>query len=1037
MQRTRERSAPLLPAQGRPTLAAPPTTRGRPPAVIRIQTFGCLSVRGGDGASLAGAAAQPRRMAILALLARAGERGVSRDKVLALLWPDADDERGSRTLSQALYALRKDLVAEDAIGGSKDLRFDPALVTTDVTEFAAAVSRGNDARAAELYAGPFLDGFHVSGADEFTRWVERERAVLAQDHARVVESLARSALASGNAAVSVGWWRRLAALEPLNARVAVGLMEALTASGDRAGAIRHARVYELLVEQELELPPDKEVTALAERLRVHSDEVTRPTPGAARAEPAAPPIATGDQLPPDVAAEVERVVPQSEPASDAVERAMPSPSPAPVEVASGLAARQSTRQASRIWTRAWLIPALAGVAAAGLLATQGLKGRFGTLSPNEPSVVVAVGRIVSYGADSSTRALAGPVADLLATSLGRSRGLRVVSAGRMLELLRRLRTPADTGAAGFVEAARQAGATEIIDGILYARPEGMLRLDLRRVDLATGAISGVHSIEGQDLFTLVDSGTARLVAAHGSPVPSGSIAGATTTSVAAYSFYVEGLQSLADGDLATAERLFGLAVREDSMFAMAAYQYGRTSTLRVPMMNRLNRALRLSARATERERLTIRAGWAWFAASPELGVVADSLVNRYPQETEGHLYAGLARLQDGEYMAAIAPLQRVIAMDSLSFTRADSVGGCNACTAMFQIVAAYDVADSLAAAEREARRWTQLQPHIAASWIALWDVFERAGKFTDAAKLTERIAALDQDPVAAVTRTSTHALRTGDLTTGERLVRAALQAGNAPAQREALWQLILSLRYQGRLTEAATVARQYRALAVPLDSGIVGAVSPSAAPLAAILFEAGRYREAAALFDSISHWRAPEEAPSGRARERAWRLTHKARALASAGDTAAVVALADTIDAVGAQSGHVRDRRLGRYVHGLVLLARNDLDGAEAAFRSAIFSWPAGYTRVNYDLAVVLLERGRPRDAIAALQPVLRGKVDASNYYVTHTEVHALLAQAWDAAGRADSAAVHHAWVARAWEHGDAPYAQQAAAARRHARLGP
>jgi len=46
--------------------------------VIRIDTLGGLSVRGADGRPLTGAAAQPRRMAILALLARAGERGVSR-----------------------------------------------------------------------------------------------------------------------------------------------------------------------------------------------------------------------------------------------------------------------------------------------------------------------------------------------------------------------------------------------------------------------------------------------------------------------------------------------------------------------------------------------------------------------------------------------------------------------------------------------------------------------------------------------------------------------------------------------------------------------------------------------------------------------------------------------------------------------------------------------------------------------------------------------------------------------------------------------
>ena len=971
-------------------------------------------------------------MAVLALLARAGERGMSRDKILALLWPDSDNERGSRTLAQALYALRKDLLAEDAIVGSKDLRFDPALVVSDVGEFASAVARGDDARAAELYAGPFLDGFHVSGADEFTRWVERERAALAQDHARALESLARRALATGNASVSVGWWRRLAALEPLNARVTVGLMEAMAAAGERAGAIKHARVYELLVEQELDLAPDKEVTALADRLRRHSDEATQPVTAAVAPKTVAPPAVARPTTASPVASRDEgndgSVIAVEPMLADERRSTGPAPVSRPLELVGDGPSVSAPRLSRR---GAWAVAVLAVVVSVGIVATRQYSGR-GTTSPNDSLAVVAVGRIVSYGADSLTRALAGPVADLLATSLARSPGLRVVSAGRMSELMRRARASGDTGAEGFVMAARDAGATEIIDGTLYARPGGTLRLDLRRVDLSTGAIGDVNSIEGSDLFTLVDSGTARLVAAHGSTAPPGSIAGVTTHSTAAYSLYFDGLQTLADGDAVAAERLFGAALREDSTFAMAAYYYARSTGNRVPLVRRLNRALRLSATATDRERLMIRAGWAWLATAPELRSLADSLVRRYPQETEGHLYAGIARLQEGEFMAAIGPLQRVVAMDSLSFTRADSVGGCNACTAIYHIVGAYQLADSLAAAEREARRWTRLQPDIAAPWLALWDVLERAGKFADADKLAPRVAELDHDAVASMTRASTHALRTGDLATGERLVRAGLQAGNVAAQREALWQLVLSLRYQGRMTDAIAAARRYRVLFVHFDSATPGSVSTSAAPLAAALYEAGRYREAAALFDSMSRWRAPDEAPSGFARERVWRLTHRAAALAAVGDTAAVASLVDTIAALGAQSGSARDRRFHHYVRGLVLVARNDLVGAEGEFRSAIFSMPAGYTRENCELAVVLLRLGRPRDAIAVLQPALRGKVDASNYYVTHTEVHALLAQAWDAAGRPDSAAVHHAWVARGWEHGDAAYAHRAVLARRY-----
>ena len=41
------------------------------------------------------------------------------------------------------------------------------------------------------------------------------------------------------------------------------LMQVLADSGDVAGALQHARVYETLVRQEFDLPPDREVVALA------------------------------------------------------------------------------------------------------------------------------------------------------------------------------------------------------------------------------------------------------------------------------------------------------------------------------------------------------------------------------------------------------------------------------------------------------------------------------------------------------------------------------------------------------------------------------------------------------------------------------------------------------------------------------------------------------------------------------------------------------------------------------------------------------
>jgi len=316
--------------------------------VLRVRTFGGLLVHDGDR-PVAGAAAQPRRLAILALLAVAGDRGVTRDRLLAYLWADADEERARRGLTQALYALRRDLGSEEAILGLKDLRLNPEIVSSDVQEFEQALRAGPLERAADLYVGPFLDGFQLSAAPEFMRWADGERSRLGHLYAEALERLARSATERGEHRAAAGWWRKLAAANPLDARVAIGVMQALVAAGDRAGALQHARLYEMLVEQEPDIPADPEVRALAERVR------REPTPEAAVAPP--PPA------------------PSPEPAIAAA--SVPAAEPSPVEppaAAAGLGSRAPPLDDRRRWKRlatAGLVGAIAAGLGAAWLATRG------------------------------------------------------------------------------------------------------------------------------------------------------------------------------------------------------------------------------------------------------------------------------------------------------------------------------------------------------------------------------------------------------------------------------------------------------------------------------------------------------------------------------------------------------------------------------------------------------------------------------------------------------------------------------------------
>ncbi len=109
--------------------------------MLRLKTFGGLAIRR-NGAPVEGAGAQRRRLALLALLAEAGERGMSRERLLGLLWPDSDLERGRKNLAQAVYALRRDLGADELITGTADLRLNTDHISSDLHDFRRAAAEG-------------------------------------------------------------------------------------------------------------------------------------------------------------------------------------------------------------------------------------------------------------------------------------------------------------------------------------------------------------------------------------------------------------------------------------------------------------------------------------------------------------------------------------------------------------------------------------------------------------------------------------------------------------------------------------------------------------------------------------------------------------------------------------------------------------------------------------------------------------------------------------------------------------------------------
>jgi len=232
---------------------------------FKLTILGGASIEGPDG-PVGGRASQRHRLALLAILA-ASPRGMTRDKLVALLWPERRAERARHALSDSVYRINRALEDEPIVAVGDELRLDPEALPSDLAEFRNAVDAERWEQAGAVYAGPFLDGFHLSGAGEFERWVDGERERLARLYAQALERLAEEREDAGDLTGMAAAWQRRAAHDPYDSRVALRLMEALEAAGNPAAALRHARAHTELLERELGVGPDPTVTAFAGQIR--------------------------------------------------------------------------------------------------------------------------------------------------------------------------------------------------------------------------------------------------------------------------------------------------------------------------------------------------------------------------------------------------------------------------------------------------------------------------------------------------------------------------------------------------------------------------------------------------------------------------------------------------------------------------------------------------------------------------------------------------------------------------------------------------
>ena len=603
---------------------------------------GCALER--DGVPVTGPAAQRRRLALLALLGRAAAGGMSRDRLMATLWPESDEESARNLLKQALFVLRRELGAGILLG-STELRLDPDQLRCDAREFERLLDEGRPTEAVALYRGSFLDGFHLGhDAEAFERWTDAERAELAGRYLTALEHLAREAESRGDPAAATGWWRRLAAADPLNPSYVRGLMEALSTGGEPAAAVRQFRVHAALVQSELGTTVDPALAALADRLgRIPGSGLTH----AAAAE-------AGPQVR-DVSA------------------AAPATPTRTVEPRSGTTARRRLLL---------LFSGVLGLAAAVYLGLA-LRVRH-VVRALDPSLVA----VAPFGVfDPELELWREGLVDVLSRQLDGSGSLRTVSP---TVVLRRWRGAPDPESA--TRLGRETGARTVLVGTMVRAGEDSVRLTAALVDAGTGRV--IADFDRRDALAridrLTDSVALAVIRETGGELASSATprSGLTVGSMEAMKHFLRGEQYFRRTRWDSAQLSYEKAIARDSGFALAYHRLGavlgweRVSydslasvyLLRAGMLNHgLSPRDSLLLRAdslTATENATDDPLVSWNAIRQLFRTVTEA-ATRYPDDPEVWYALGEARYHFGagpgfsvSYDATLQAFDRAIALDS-------------------------------------------------------------------------------------------------------------------------------------------------------------------------------------------------------------------------------------------------------------------------------------------------------------------------------------------------------------------------------------
>ncbi len=224
-----------------------------------------------------------KAQALVYLLIAHNGRFLSREKIMAYLWPDSTPEAARYNLRYNLWQLKKllpqdgaarSLVLSEKDGCSIDPRYS---FQCDLLTIQSCSLHSRDleelSRIKSLFCGDFMDGWYLKNCNEFNDMILFERMNCERIQVELLKSLARRYEESRFPEEALATWKEMAQVDMDNEEIAYNIVRLHLEMGNRVAAINHYKKFETSLWDNLNIAPNEELQQLYRTLTSGIDPV--------------------------------------------------------------------------------------------------------------------------------------------------------------------------------------------------------------------------------------------------------------------------------------------------------------------------------------------------------------------------------------------------------------------------------------------------------------------------------------------------------------------------------------------------------------------------------------------------------------------------------------------------------------------------------------------------------------------------------------------------------------------------------------------